>query len=136
MLKKYSILAFLFFAYTLVLGHSIVPHHHHHDDFETEQQAHHDADDDDHDHDKGDSDLAHGFENYLHTGTTADIHQQSNSILLVSPAIISTIFAVFNFELRPIELPPPLRRPNNDYFPKLFYYLSSKGFRAPPFDLV
>lgn len=135
MLKKHVILSLLLLAYTIVLGHSIIPHHHHHDDnHETEQTAHHQSHDQE-DKDE-DSDFSHRFENYLHTGTTADIHQQTNSIDVISPAVISTLLTVFNFELKSVELPPPLKRTNNDYFQKLYYYHSSSGFRAPPFDLV
>ncbi|MGE0568521.1 MAG: hypothetical protein AB7O73_11270 [Bacteroidia bacterium] len=135
MLKKHLILSLLLFAYTIVLGHSIIPHHHHHDDdHETEQTAHHHG----HDHDDKDedSDFSYGFENYFHSGTTADIHQQTNTIDVISLAVISTHLVVSNFELKLVELPPPLKRANNDFFQRLYYYHSSSGFRAPPFDLV
>lgn len=45
MLKRYAIISLFICAYTIVLGHSIIPHHHH--DL-TEATEHHD--DDNHDH--------------------------------------------------------------------------------------
>lgn len=136
MLKKYSIISLLLIAYTIVLAHSIIPHHHHDEDHDTEQTASAHHHDDDHEDSDKDSGFSHSLGNYLHSGTTADIHQQTSSVQIVSPAIINTFFTVVNFELKPIELPPPLKRPNNDFFQKSYYYLSSTGFRAPPFDLV
>jgi hypothetical protein len=134
MLRKYAILSLLLLAYTIVLGHSIIPHHHHHNEHETEQTTHHH--DDDHDENSEGSDLSHGFENYLHSGNTADFHQQTNIIHSISPATIITLFAAFNFKVLPIELPPPLRRVNNDLLLKSYYCLSSKGLRAPPLFLA
>jgi hypothetical protein len=132
MLKKYTVLSLLLLAYTIVLGHSIIPHHH--DEHETEQTVHHH--DDDHDEKDEDSDFSHGFENYLHSGNTAEFHQQTNIVHSISPAITITLFAVFNFKVLPIELPPPLRWTGNDLFLKSYYCLSSKGLRAPPLFLA
>jgi hypothetical protein len=135
MLKKHAILSLLLLAYTIVLGHSIIPHHHHHDEHhETEQTSHHH--DDDHDEKNEDSDFSHGLENYLHSGNTADFHQQTNIVHSISPATIIKLFTVFNFKVLPIELPPPLRGTDKQFFLKSYYCLSSKGLRAPPLFLA
>jgi hypothetical protein len=140
MLKRYSIITLLFVAYTIVLGHSIIPHHHHDDDHEMEQSSHHhhDQEDDHHnnqenDHnDNSNSGLAHDFENYMHSGNTGDIHQQPD--IKISHNAITTVYlvALFDFKIKAAESPPPKVWLSNNHIPPLPYSLSSKGLRAPP----
>lgn len=135
MIKRYSIIALLLFAYTIVLAHSVIPHHHHDDDHETEQTAHHhndhheDHDDQDHEEDAG---LAHDFENYIHSGSTGDLHQQSDFRISCNTIATSYVTAIFDFQIKPVESPPPIVRHSNDHIPLLRHSLSPKGLRAPP----
>ena len=63
MIKRLFI-AFLFFtAYTVVLAHSIIPHH---DDIETSTEQQHDKN---HHHDNDDNALGHLFSHFQHIGT-------------------------------------------------------------------
>ena len=136
MLKRYSIIAILLFAYTIVLGHSIVPHHHHNDDHAIEQSSHqHDDHEDDHHNGDGEG-LAHDFENYLHSGDAGDFHQQSD--IKVSFNTIATVYlvSIFNFQVKAIESPPPIVRLSDECIPLVQHCLYSKGLRAPPCDLV
>jgi hypothetical protein len=136
MLKRYSIILILLFAYTIVLGHSIIPHHHHDDEHESEQVSHHhDAHEDDH-HDSEEENLAHDFENYLHSGDTGDFHQQPD--IKVSFNSIATVYllSTFTFQIKAAESPPPLLCLSKNYIPNVQHCLSSKGLRAPPCTLV
>jgi hypothetical protein len=131
MLKKYFILSFLLIAYTIVLAHSIIPHHHHDEDHEMEQSsAHHDHDGDNDHHD--DSGLSHDFENYHHANNATDFHQQSD-IKMSSTTLTSLyIISLFNFTMESVETRPPILRQSKDHILFLQHTLSSKGLRAPP----
>ncbi len=129
MLKKYFILTLLLVAYTIVLAHSIIPHHHHDEDHETEQtgaQHHHD---DDHEDDNA---LAQSLANYLHSGDTTVIHQQPDNSIASNAFVTLYLIPVFEFTIKAIESPPPIRQVSNNIIPKSHYCLSSKGLRAPP----
>jgi hypothetical protein len=129
MLKKFLIVSFLLSAYTIVLAHSIIPHCHH-DDHETGQTSdYHDHDDDDHDDNAG---LAHDFENYIHSGTTTEFHQQPDT--KISCKTFTSIYFLFLFEfpIKPVESPPLVVRQAYDHIPLLQHSLSTKGLRAPP----
>jgi hypothetical protein len=144
MLKKYSIIALLLFSYTLVLGHSIIPHHHHNDDHEMEQSSHHHHDhhsDDHHSHDSDhqdnqDQDLSHDFANYFHLGETGDLHQQAEVKIPFGAIASAYIIASFDFKIQAFESPPPIIQHSKDHIPFLQRYLSSKGLRAPPCTLA
>jgi hypothetical protein len=130
-IKKYSIVALLMLAYSIVLGHSVIPHHHHHDDHAVQQTTHHDDhhhDDDDHE----DSGLAHSFENYIHSTNGGDTYQQPDA--KVSCNGIPSFYVVVFFEhgLLAVESRPPMIRPFDDHIPILRHSLSPKGLRAPP----
>jgi hypothetical protein len=136
MLKRYSIIAFLIFSYTIVLGHSIIPHHHHDEDHEMEHSLPHydDHHHSDKDHpDDEDSGLAHDLGNYFHAGETGDFYQQStNAKISYSTFATAYIIAAFDFKIEPYEGPPPVVRHSHEHLPPLQRYLSSKGLRAPP----
>ncbi len=136
MLKKYSIITLLLFAYTIVLAHSIIPHHHHKDSHETKKNEHHHHNNHDNDHNDDDGSLAHDFENYIHAGDTQDLHEKPDSKPSNNTIAIVYILPVYNFKIKAIESPPPVVRLSNDCIPLLLHYLSTKGLRAPPCDLV
>jgi hypothetical protein len=130
MLKKYFILTMLFFAYTIVLAHSIVPHHHHNEGPEMGQSSNQNDDKiNDHHPDKG---LAHDFSHYFHSGNLTDFHIHSE--LNSSDNSVSTIFivALFYFHFDPTENQTSIVPSFKDHFLVLEYSLSSKGLRAPP----
>jgi hypothetical protein len=135
MLKKYFIISLLLVAYTIVLGHSIIPHHHHDDDHETEQSSHHqnnhheDHGDQDHEENAG---LARDFENYIHSGSTGDLHQQPDFKISGNSIATAYIIAIFDFQIKPVKSPPPIVRHSNNHIPFLRHSLSPKGLRAPP----
>lgn len=132
MLKKYSIITILLFAYTIVLGHSIIPHHHHHNDSQETKQADHHHNDHDDDH----SSLADDFENYVHSGDAQDLHQQPD--IKITNNVIATVYIIsfFEFKISVIESPPPVVRLSSNCTPLVQHCLSTKGLRAPPCDLV
>lgn len=136
MLKNYRIITILIFAYTLVLGHSIIPHHHHDEDHSIKESSHHHNDHDSDHHDNDDESLADDFEHYIHSGDTQDLHQQPDS--KVSNNTIATVYilSVYNFKIKAIESPPPVVRLSSYCIPLVQHCLSTKGLRAPPCDLV
>jgi hypothetical protein len=121
-------------AYSVVLGHSIIPHHHHDDDHAMEQSAahHDDHHHDDDDHDDDDAGLAHDFANYIHSGNTGDLHQQPDIKISCNTIATAYIVALFDFRVKAVENPPPIVRHHNDHIPLLRHSLSPKGLRAPP----
>lgn len=137
MLKRNFITLLLLSAYTIVLGHSIIPHHHH-DELHSEEQSshHHDDHNDNHHENKEDSSFGHDFENYIHSGDLGDIHEQPNSIKLDNSIESAYIISFFEFKINAIESPPPPVRHSNESVSLLQHSLSSKGLRAPPFPLV
>lgn len=139
MLKKHSIITLLLFAYTLVLGHSIIPHHHHQNDsHETKQSEHHHHDNHhkDNHHDNEDESLVVNFENYLHSGDTQDLQQQSDGKITTNAIHLVYIISFFEFQINAIQSPPPVVRLSNDCIPLAQQCLSIKGLRAPPCNLV
>jgi hypothetical protein len=113
------------------MAHSIVPHHHH--DEEQSHDAHmehHDNHDHDDDHER-DTGLAHDFSNYLHSGTTGDIHQPTIKIEC-NHFTLAYVTAIFEFIIHPVENPPPVRWLKNPVIPSSDHTLCAKGLRAPP----
>jgi hypothetical protein len=128
MLKRCAILSLLFFAYTIVFAHSIIPHHHHEDHHKITatlvdhpHAVHHDSDADD-----------EGFGNYTHSTAAGDLYKQGdpgvNNSTIATPCLIS----VFNFVFDPVETLPFIRLvPDHTLLPSQ-HCLSPKGLRAPP----
>ena len=128
MIKRLSI-AFLFFtAYTVVLAHSIIPHH---DDIETSTEQLHDKN---HHHDNDDNALGHLFSHFQHIGTgnqfisTHQIASVKQSDILQSdiPCITS-----YNFKFYGAGEPVPLFYPDH---PDNYFFSGSSAFslRGPP----
>lgn len=135
--KRNFITFLLLSAYTIVLGHSIIPHHHHDKEHIDEQSSHHHDDHKgDHQENKDEINLENDFENYIHVGEAGDIHQQSNFIALNNSLPSAYIISFFEFKINAFESPPPLVRHSNESIPLFQLCLSSKGLRAPPFSLV
>lgn len=133
MLKRYSIIAILLFAYTIVLGHSIIPHHHHDDDGHATEHSshHHDDHENDHHHEENKS-LAHDFGYYHHTGDAGDFHQQPDNQPFCNTIAPVYLISFFEFKINAIESPPPVVRFSNECIPLVQRCLSSKGLREPP----
>lgn len=103
MLKK-LLISFLFFtAYTIVLAHSIIPHHDYENETVTEQQH-----DKDHHDDNG---IGHLFSHFQHIGagnqfiSTHQIASVKQSDILQSDILCSTSF---NFKFYKVGEPAPL----------------------------
>jgi len=110
MLRKYFSFLLMLIAYTILLGHSIVPHHHHEDN--SNLNFHHEHD---HDHSTTESEggLNHLFSHFLHasdelvfTGSynfQADFSKQLLSVISILPDNLSFI----SYTLPPLEYKPP-----------------------------
>lgn len=135
MVKRYSIIALLLFAYTIVMAHHIIPHHHHDEEEEMSTSIAHEDSGSNHHHD-GDSDddgsLSHEFKKYLHASGTDDIYQKSELKITYSSIATAYIAAVFEYKIRTAENSLPARNFCNDFIPISCRYLSPKGLRAPP----
>ena len=132
MLKRIFPFLIVFFSYTLVLGHSIIPHHHHNDEPQAEQSSHHNDDHSDDDQ-ESDSGLAHSLSNYHHSGTTGDIHQQPEVKITDDTLATVYILAAFHSGIRTMDSQLPVAWPSVNHIPVIHHCLSSTGFRAPPF---
>ena len=128
MIKRLSI-AFLFFtAYTVVLAHSIIPHH---DDIETSTEQLHDKN---HHHDNDDNALGHLFSHFQHIGTgnqfisTHQIASVKQSDILQSDIPCTTSC---NFKFYGAGEPVPLFYPDH---PDNYFFSGSSAFslRGPP----
>ena len=128
--KKYSILACLLLSYSIVLAHSLVPHHHHVS--EVELAAHHQAEHEH--HDDGESDeLSHILSHFIHSADAYTVSNDSRSgknqtyQFVVFPADLVQPFSICELSTLFFVEKPPDRTPV--YF--LLRSLSS-GLRAPP----
>ena len=125
MLKKYSILALFFIAYTIVLAHGIIPHHHD-DDHDISQTSDHDHDDD--------SPLAKAFSHFHHISSTKEIlyTDPSDNTTFQKNDFAKYFLATPDFCLQLFSPPAP-----NDFSEQIFYDTSispgsSRLLRAPP----
>ena len=129
MLKKLLILFLFFTAYTVVLAHSIIPHHDYENETATAQQ-----DDKDHHDDNDDNALGHLFSHFQHIGTGNQFistHQiasvkQGEKLQTDIPNITSC-----NFKFYGACEPVPLFYPNH---PDTYSSSGSAAFclRGPP----
>jgi hypothetical protein len=124
MIKRNCIVVFLLFAFTVVLAHSIVPHHHHniavHNENETSE------------HDDENS-LEHSFEHYTHTGTSGDYFIPSSSNHITHDIVnIELYFPKFTFTNKEVILYTISFVHSNDCSFISFDSLHSKGLRGPP----
>lgn len=130
MFKRYSILLLFSLAYTLVLGHSVIPHDHH-KNHSTEHHHHH-GNDHDHkdDHSNSEKDLGHLFSHYQHTGDFVIRYSADLDVLkdkLVSALAVEIVAFVMEQQEPYVAQPPP--------YDNIFYlspHALSSGLRAPP----
>lgn len=124
MIKRNFIVVFLLFAFTVVLAHSIVPHHHHNIAIQ------HEAESSEH---EDENSLEHSFEYYTHTGTSGDYFIQSpvnnNTQHIVS---FESYFPTFTFTNKEVVLYTINSVPSNDCTFISYDSLHSKGLRGPP----
>lgn len=140
MLKKYLIITLLLFAYTIVLGHTIIPHHHHIKGHKKENTSHHHHGNHNHhhhhDHDdnskNSDSGLAHNLGDYLHYGYSGDMHHQPFFKIPCNGLAAAYIFSLYDFNIKAFKSKPPISLHPCDHLIPTQYQLSSKGLRAPP----
>ena len=124
MIKRNVIVVFLLFAFTVVLAHSIIPHHHHDDKIETESKDHGHADE---------NSLEHSFEHYMHAGNSTDyfIQNPNCSAICFSTSEVNHI-STFIFKNKEVVL--SIARPINSSNDSFLSYdgLFSAGLRGPP----
>jgi hypothetical protein len=124
MIKRNSIVVFLLFAFTVVLAHSIVPHHHHNIavQHENETSEHNDE-----------NSLEHSFEHYTHNGTSGDYFIPSPASHGTQHIVsVETYFPTFTFINKEVVL-YTTKVVHSNYCSFISYdSLHSKGLRGPP----
>ncbi len=124
MIKRNCIVVFLLFAFTLVLAHSIVPHHHHN------IAVHNEDENSEH---EDENSLEHSFEHYTHTGTSGDYFIPSSASHMAQQIVcIQTYFPTFIFITKEVLLYTNHVVHSNDCSFISFDSLHSKGLRGPP----
>lgn len=135
-LRKYTSISFIFVAYSLLLLHSVIPHHHTH---ETEQvTAHQDSNDHDgdtEDHNDNNNDfLPHAFAHFLHDEGAIIIYTQ----YLINPDC-SLISGLTNFTtslayfiIKAIHPPPLIPVFSPPLFCTNTHLPASDPLRGPP----
>jgi hypothetical protein len=125
MLKRYISIFFLVVSYTIILGHSIIPHHHHDkDDFLINH--HHEGEDES-------NNLSHLFSHFQHQ-TDEVVFTQLQKVDYSSHKVklyVVEVFAV-NFNFRELVFPSILyeKRTYNQTYNSPFFLPSC--LRAPP----
>lgn len=130
MLKKHTAILLMFTAYTILLGHNIIPHHHHntdHDLTEHHQTSHnHDSEEDSENLSDILSHFIHSSDGFTFTGS----HNISNTI---SKQLLSFVAVLpCNFFLDEFLIPPLLHKPPAEHFIYISPHSLSSGLRAPP----
>lgn len=124
MIKRNCIVVFLLFAFTVVLAHSIVPHHHHNIAIHNENET---------DEHEDENSLEHSFEHYKHTGTSGDYFIPSPANHVASNIVsIETYFPTFTFLNKEVVLYTNSVAHTNDCSFISYDGLHSKGLRGPP----
>jgi hypothetical protein len=115
-------------TYTIVLAHSIIPHHHH-DDHKIEHSSpiHDEAENS---FLKGEDGFAHQFGNYMHSVNTSDVYPQPESFNFSEVNFVLFIFKFCEFyKEEDDETKVSLA---HDFFYRAIRYVFFKGLRAPP----
>ena len=125
MIKRCAIVSLLLLAFTLVLAHSIIPHHHHDVAVETTSENH--------EH-RNENALEHSFENYLHSGASYDYFIKNDFTFDKLQVVTDCDFIYLNFDFRSkivIDVTKSAYRifKTNTIHPVFLY---SKGLRGPP----
>ena len=124
MIKRNAIVVLLLVAFTVVLAHSIVPHHHHNIAVHNEDEKSEHEDE---------NSLEHSFEHYTHAGTSGDYFIPSpashGAQHLVS---IETYFPTFTFINKVVVFYAIRIFYSNDCSFISFDSLHSRGLRGPP----
>ena len=91
MIKRCATVSLLLLAFTLVLAHSIIPHHHHDVAVETSSENH--------EH-RNENALEHSFEHYLHSGSSYDYFIK-NDFTFDQPQVVTHCVSIYlNFDFR------------------------------------
>lgn len=154
MLKKYSAILFLFFAYAILIGHDFIPHHHNSKEAGHQHLHTHEGDDghhhshsnhsgdvsgtqDESEKEKDDDGaLGNLLAHFVHSGESLFFITHQNNInfypfqVLLMCSRTSTEFQIL-YLLPPILLKPPLDHFKYTSPPALF-----SGLRAPPASIV
>ncbi len=125
MIKRCAIVSLLLLAFTLVLAHSIIPHHHHDVAVETTSENH--------EH-RNENALEHSFEHYLHSGDSYDYFIKNDLTFDKLQAVTDCDFIYLNFDFRSKIITDVAKSAyrifkTNTIRPAFLY---SKGLRGPP----
>lgn len=135
--KKYLSLFFLLLAYTLLVGHGLIPHHHHETTPEPvahHHDTHHQATHHHHHHHHGDQEDSGSDRDHSHFLHSTDfLRLATHSGIRITPhhsfpvAVLPGSPTLLNLPVPPLLFSPPV---------KLLFYHSphthSSGLRAPP----
>ncbi|HKR05162.1 MAG TPA: hypothetical protein VJY62_11065 [Bacteroidia bacterium] len=139
MLKKYTALLFLFIAYAILLGHSIIPHHHHdnHHDLAEHHASNHHHTSSHHAGDGDSEDLSHLFSHFVHPadGFTITTNQSISNTFSKQLVLLVAILPA-DFLLTPCDIPPLFDRPPSEHLNYSFSNTCTFGLRAPPAFIV
>lgn len=128
MLKRFTAILFLTTAFTIVMAHSIVPHHHH----EEETTQHQDKD---HDNDSPLSDLFSHFQHFTPTNEITLTHHADFFKHISNPQIQKDFLVAFAFHFFKSCEQVPFRLIGIPDHPKdniPVCYLSTFSLRGPP----
>jgi hypothetical protein len=127
--KRSVIAVFFICVYTVVLAHSIIPHHHHFGvQTAVQQSLEHAQGKDDHDHDG----FAGMFGKYWHPSNQTETYKAAGSNVSVSSMASAYLAVFFILQVKVSDPSPVVRRNICDLIPVSLCCLSPKGLRAPP----
>lgn len=132
MLKKYTAIIFLTVAYTILLGHSIVPHHHH--QTLSEAEVHHLYEHTTHNHNNNETEGHEHSPHLVHIDFGEDFRNTSSTNFDFQKQIISLFnFSPFTFSLiSEANFCLESRHQENTFFFYSSPHSLSSGLRAPP----
>lgn len=132
MFKKFTAILIVSFAYAILLGHNIIPHHHH--DSAEEIAKHHITH---HDHDSEHEGLGNLLSHFVHSVDSFTLPANHIIINTFSKQLLSFVGVLpNNISLNNFLIPPLL----HNFFAEQIFYISPhshpNGLRAPPTTLI
>jgi hypothetical protein len=132
LIKKYIAILFLSVAYSILLGHNIVPHHHHDHEHEI-TESHHSHEHDNNDDDESHNDLSHLFSHLIHSADGISFITTHNITNTFSKQQLSLVAILpDNFLQNDFLIPPLLQKPPAEHLVYISPHALIYGLRAPP----
>ena len=119
----------MFTAYTILLGHNIIPHHHHDNRHDLTEHHH-----ENHNHDDEDGEnLSDLFSHFIHSADGFTLaHTNSINNTFSKQVFIAVAALPFDFYSDEFLIPPLLHKPPAERFIYVSSHSLSSGLRAPP----